>query len=70
MLDRIVIVGAGRTAESLIARLRIMAPTCVLDSSPEALQQIDVPQPSGPEASATDVFPVTKRLADGTSRFV
>jgi Trk K+ transport system NAD-binding subunit len=84
MLDRIVIVGAGRTAESLLGRLRGMAPTLVLDSASEALEALDFPgriedastgATSGPIASATgtpigDVFPLTKRLADGTSRFV
>lgn len=89
MLDRIVIVGAGRTAESLLGRLRRMAPTLVIDSAPEALSALDVPgegeaaATSGgasatpttsasatPIASDTFLFPLTKQLADGTSRFV
>jgi Trk K+ transport system NAD-binding subunit len=68
MLDRIVIVGAARTAESLIARLRGTAPVLVLDSSPEALGAMNTPvEAEGPGA---EVFPVTRRLGDGTSRFV
>lgn len=68
MLDRIVIVGAARTAESLLARLRSMAPLLVLDSSPEALEAMRIPN----DATDPDVetFSVTKRLGDGTSRFV
>lgn len=69
MLDRIVIVGASRTAESLIARLRTMAPLLVLDSASAALEAAAVPEDI-PEDPTVDVFPVTKRLADGTSRFV
>lgn len=68
MLDRIVIVGAARTAESLIARLRAMAPLLVLDSSPEALEALG-PAGEGGE-SAGEVFPLAKQLGDGTSRFV
>ena len=74
MLDRIVIVGAGKTAESMIARLRRLAPTLVLDSSSEALDAIGTPgeEPSPIEAEdpSAPVFELTKRLADGTSRFV
>lgn len=74
MLDRIVIVGAGRTAESLIGRLRKMAPTLVLDSAPEPLEAIQTPGEDEPIAEPDDpsapVFDLTKRLADGTSRFV
>jgi Trk K+ transport system NAD-binding subunit len=68
MLDRIVIVGAARTTESLISRLRVMAPLLVLDSAPEALEAIGT-RGEGAEP-AVDVFPVAKRLGDGTSRFV
>lgn len=78
------IVGAGKTAEALLARLRGIAPTLVLESSPDALQALDAPgrvddanaaAGSGSPASATgtpigEVFPTTTRLADGTSRFV
>ncbi|MBK8256984.1 MAG: NAD-binding protein [Polyangiaceae bacterium] len=84
MLDRIVIVGAGRTAEALLARLRGIAPTLVVENSPEALKALGTPgrvedstaaAGSGLPASATgtpvgEVFPITTRLADGTSRFV
>lgn len=73
MLDRIVIVGAGRTAESLIARLRGMAPTLVLDSAPEALDALDLPPEVSPEGDGdprVEAFPLVKKLADGTSRFV
>lgn len=68
MLDRIVIVGAARTAESLIGRLRGMAPVLVLDSAPEALEALAVPDEA--EEPASETFPLTKRLGDGTSRFV
>lgn len=68
MLDRIVIVGAGRTTEVLIARLRGMAPVLVLDSAPEALDALSLPDE--PDDPAKDTFPLTKKLGDGTSRFV
>lgn len=69
MLDRIVIVGASRTTESLIARLRTMAPVLVLDSAPDVLEAMAVPTETYDDPTI-EVFPVAKRLADGTSRFV
>jgi Trk K+ transport system NAD-binding subunit len=68
MLDRIVMVGAARTTESLIARLRAMAPLLVLDSAPEALEALNVPDESAD--SSAGLFPLTKQLGDGMSRFV
>lgn len=65
MLDRIVIVGAGRTAASLVERLTQIAPVVVMDVTQEALDEL--------RAGMTDEsapFPVELRLADGTSRFV
>lgn len=68
MQDRIVVVGAGRTAESLLGRLREMAPTVVLDTSAEALGTLSLPDDPGD--SGTPLFDVIKKQADGTSRFV
>ncbi len=80
MLDRIIVVGAGRTGESLLQRLTTVAPVVVLDTSAGALETVDAaprgsPLPleaassraSAPPAGAHDVL---KKHADGTSRLV
>lgn len=64
MLDRIVIVGAGRTTALLMETLRNLAPIVVLDTNAAALDEL-------PErADDPDAFGLTKRVADGTSRLV
>ena len=72
MLDRIVIVGAGRTTQSLLALLANLAPILVLDTAAAALDEISAesPEATPAEGSSRRAHPVTKRLADGTSRFV
>ena len=49
MLDRIVIVGAGQTTDSLVPRLSRLAPVTVLDPVPEALERIREEAPAEPE---------------------
>jgi Trk K+ transport system NAD-binding subunit len=77
MLDRIVVVGAGRTGESLLQRLATIAPVVVLDTSPAALDVADaakqvaaLPLESPEGAGAARVHEVRKKNADGTSRLV
>jgi Trk K+ transport system NAD-binding subunit/nucleotide-binding universal stress UspA family protein len=79
MVERIVIVGAGRTSDSLVQRLSLLAPLHVLDNSPTALAELTLPLAAAgtngngdaPEARNTPVrHTVTTRLADGTSRIV
>ncbi len=72
MLDRIVIVGAGRTTASLLARVTHLAPILILDIAAEALDELRVTPPVEPKAGepAGELHRVSKRLADGTSRFV
>jgi Trk K+ transport system NAD-binding subunit len=66
MLDRIVIVGAGRTAPSLVERLTQIAPVLVMDVAPEAIDELRAAM--APDDAAP--FPAELRLGDGTSRFV
>ena len=68
MVDRIVLVGAGRTSGSIIDRLVRHAPVTVIDVSPAAL---DVISARSLESAATATgHPVIRRAADGTSRLV
>ncbi|MCC6551614.1 MAG: NAD-binding protein [Polyangiaceae bacterium] len=68
MLDRIVVVGAGRTTRLLVERLAHLAPVLVLDTAPEVLEEVRAA--SANEGGSGAGFGVTARLADGTSRFV
>ena len=75
MLDRIVIVGAGQTTDSLVPRLSRLAPITVLDPVPAALDRIRIEHNEGPpdeeeEGARRTAHTLTKRLADGASRFV
>lgn len=83
MLDRIVIVGAGRTTDSLVQRLSLVAPVTVLDTSGPALEALQSAPPSSkrevvltPLPAAVDLgavlsrHPIQKLAADGTSRLV
>ncbi len=81
MLDRIVVVGAGRTGESLLTRLSTVAPLVVVDTSADALAAVvdeaaallaaRPAEGSEPhDAAAPAPFPVTKNHNDGTSRLV
>lgn len=81
MLDRIVVVGAGRTGESLLTRLATVAPLVVVDTSDDALAAVELGPGAAPlarsaegsgqhEAAAPAPFPLTKTHADGTSRLV
>ncbi len=63
MLDRIVVVGAGHTADSLLPRLKELAPTTVIDTSEQALASLR-------GVAAADPSRVTLRVGDGTSRLV
>lgn len=82
MLDRIVIVGAGRTAESLVRRLSALAPVTIVDNSDRALDELEAPQSSPGEYLGTPLpSPVSEHLplprssvnkvtGDGTSRLL
>lgn len=75
MLDRIVIVGAGQTTDSLVPRLSRLAPVTVLDPVPAALDRIREESAEGSpeeeeEGARHTIHTVTKRVADGASRFV
>src|SRR5687767_6631910 len=78
MLERIVIVGAGRTGDALAQRLRHVAPLVILDTAPGALADLkeDGP-PADPAGNGKNgaprvrpLHPVVGQLADGTSRLV
>ena len=69
MVDRIVLVGAGRTSGSIIERLTRHAPVTVIDVSAAALDVISAR--SLAEAEATNGHhPIVRRVGDGTSRLV
>ncbi|MBX3201513.1 MAG: NAD-binding protein [Labilithrix sp.] len=66
MVDRIVVVGAGRTSGSILGRLTRHAPVTVVDVSPSA---IDAIHEHG--STTDDARPLlVRRVADGTSRLV
>jgi Trk K+ transport system NAD-binding subunit/nucleotide-binding universal stress UspA family protein len=66
MLDRIVLVGAGRTSDSLVTRLVRLAPLTVIDTAGPALEPII----ARAAQRTDDAHPVASRVADGTSRLV
>ena len=68
MVDRIVLVGAGRTSGSILERLTRHAPVTVIDISPAALDAISTRSLSGVETA--NGHPTVRRTADGTSRLV
>lgn len=74
MLDRIVLIGAGRTVESLLPKLGAIAPITVIDKSEDALAAMRrEPSSAGGTASREDALEgaaITYRVADGTSRLV
>ena len=73
ILDRIVVVGAGHTADVLVPRLSRIAPLLVLDPAPHALEKIAEEHGAGArdeDAQRLTFHGVTKLLADGASRFV
>src|SRR5436853_4775737 len=81
MVERIIIVGAGRTADSLIQRLTRVAPVIVLDTATAALEELsaveatvlpvsDEEDGETPPPVTGNRFPLQKRQADGTSRLV
>jgi hypothetical protein len=63
MLDGVVLVGAGRTADSLLPRLVALAPLTVIDTSESALSELRA-------SEEVDASRLTLRVADGTSRLV
>ena len=65
-MDRIVLVGAGKTSGSLVERLARIAPLTVIDTSPAALDAVSTRDLQAAEGG----HPVVKRAADGTSRLV
>ncbi|HMU39597.1 MAG TPA: TrkA C-terminal domain-containing protein [Pseudomonadota bacterium] len=69
MLDRIVIAGAGRTIETILARLVHVAPVVVLDTVQTALDELRISEAENAEAPSP-LHGVQKRLADATSPFV
>lgn len=68
MVDRIVLVGAGRTSGSVIERLTRHAPVTVIDVSPAALDGMSARSLAAAETG--DGHPIVRRVADGTSRLV
>ncbi len=84
MIDRVVIVGAGSMARSLIQRLVSVAPVTVVDTAADAITESSEPAPtiaaatppvarkaSDPEIAVAEAYhPVERRVADGTSRLV
>jgi Trk K+ transport system NAD-binding subunit len=68
MVDRIVLVGAGRTSGPIIERLARHAPVTVIDVSASALDVIS--SRSLAAAQATSGHPIIRRVGDGTSRLV
>ncbi len=73
MFSRIVIVGSGKTSESVVERLSRVAPVLVLDKSASELPPVasnDAKADAGAPTSTVFRHPITTRLADGTSRLV
>jgi Trk K+ transport system NAD-binding subunit len=66
MLDRIVLIGAGKTSGSLVERLAHIAPLTVLDTSAAALDVVSTRELQG----TAGMHPIIKRTGDGTSRLV
>lgn len=66
MLDRIVLVGAGKTSGSVVERLARVAPLTIIDTSAAALEAVPTREPQPRDGT----HPVVKRAADGTSRLV
>lgn len=66
MLDRVVLVGAGKTSGSLVARLARLAPLTVIDTSGAAIEPVAARAAQGTDGA----HPVISRVADGTSRLV
>lgn len=71
-MDRIILVGAGRTSGFLVGRLTQIAPTTVLDISASGLESIAVAPPAPAAGTPLPGLPyaVETRLGDGTSRLV
>lgn len=74
MFSQIVIIGAGKTSESLVERLSRVGPVLVLDKSEGALAAMLLPEPTEPptkpQTNGAFRHPITARAADGTSRLV
>lgn len=72
-MDRIVLIGAGRTSRFLVERLIRIAPTVVVDVNPAMIEEITASPPQA-AASGTPIpglpFPLDARVGDGTSRLV
>lgn len=71
IVDRIVVVGAGHTADALVPRLSRIAPLVVLDPKPSALEKIREDEETEARHHERRTFHgITKLLGDGASRFV
>lgn len=70
MLTRVVVVGAGRTSESIVDRVSRVAPVLVLDVDRQAVDVLAarLPERSAPAADAPFRHTVEVRLADATSK--
>ena len=68
MMERIVVVGAGRSSASIVPLLARMAHVTVVDSSPAALELLAA-DPAGARA-AEPAYPITRHAGDATSRLV
>ncbi len=67
MIDRILLVGAGRTSGQIVDRLARIAPLTLIDIAPAALDAVSMRALPGGDGSD---HPVLRRVADGTSRLV
>lgn len=68
MIDRIVLVGAGKTSGSIADRLAQIAPLTVIDTSAAALELMSTR--SLDASAAGETHPILRRVGDGTSRLV
>lgn len=68
MIDRIVLVGAGKTSGSIVDRLAQIAPLTVIDTSAAALDLMSTRTLDA--SAAADSHPILRRIGDGTSRLV
>jgi Trk K+ transport system NAD-binding subunit/nucleotide-binding universal stress UspA family protein len=70
---RVVIVGGGKTSESIVEGLSRVAPVVVLDTSEAELRSMtatSVPPRGDAQTSGPFRHPITTQVADGTSRLV
>lgn len=70
-MERIVLVGAGRSSREIVARLSGIAPLTVVDTSEAALDGAIAAEPEASDpASTARLYPIERRVADASSRLV